>query len=144
MLRAGSLILRYSAFAAVATVTNILTQEASLSVYHGNKALEASILAGTGMGFAVKYVLDKYWIFFDRTSGSSAEVWKILLYGLSGVLTTALFWAVEIGCWKASGTDFAKYSGAVVGLGIGYVMKYLLDRRFVFVRAPRHADFRLG
>jgi hypothetical protein len=110
-----------------------LAQEASLAAYHGNRALEASILAGTGVGFAVKYVLDKYWIFFDRTSGSAAEVRKLLLYGLSGVLTTALFWAIEIGCWKAWGTDIAKYSGAVVGLGIGYVMKYLLDRRFVFV-----------
>lgn len=136
MLPLGSFVLRYGFFAAIATMSNILAQEASFIVYHGDKSLEVSILAGTGIGFAVKYVLDKYWIFFDRTSNSAAEVWKILLYGLSGAFTTALFWAIEIGCWTVWSTDFAKYCGAVIGLGIGYVVKYLLDRRFVFLRTP--------
>lgn len=32
------------------------------------------------------------------------------------------------------GRDFAKWVGAIMGLGVGYVVKYHLDKRFVFGR----------
>jgi hypothetical protein len=35
------------------------------------------------------------------------------------------FWAI----WE---TSAAKYTGAVLGLSVGYAAKYLLDRQFVF------------
>jgi hypothetical protein len=44
MLSLGSLVVRYGAFAAIATVANILAQAASLIMYYGPYALELSIL----------------------------------------------------------------------------------------------------
>jgi putative flippase GtrA len=49
-----------------------------------------------------------------------------------GVVTTAIFWVAETAFWLTWGTDLAREAGAVIGLSIGYVTKYLLDRRYVF------------
>lgn len=134
-LSVGLLAFRYSAFAAIATVVNIVMQEVSLAVHRDEYSLAISILIGTGAGFLVKYILDKYFIFFDRTTHMSTVLWRLTLYGFSGVLTTLVFWVTEIGFWHIWNTEAAKYTGAVLGLTMGYVIKYLLDRRFVFVQA---------
>lgn len=50
------------------------------------------------------------------------------------VLTTVLFWCSEYVFHHFFGTDAMRYLGGVVGLAIGYFIKYNLDKRFVFVR----------
>ncbi len=122
---------RYALFAALSMLANIGMQAA---VVHSTpeSPLMVSMLAGTGAGFAVKYVLDKYWIFFDGWSGYAQEARKVTLYGIFGILMTVFFWGTEVTflfLWK---TSLAKYTGAVLGLTAGYTMKYMLDRRFVF------------
>ncbi len=55
-----------------------------------------------------------------------------------GVVTTAIFWSTETAFWVIWHTDLARETGAVLGLAVGYVVKYRLDRRFVFTDArPR-------
>ena len=85
------------------------------------------------MGLAVKYMLDKRWIFADRSSGLRAHGQKFTLYALMGLATTAIFWAAETGAWLVWQSQFAREAGALMGLGIGYAVKYRLDRRFVFM-----------
>lgn len=91
-----------------------------------------ALLTGTGVGLTVKYVLDKRWIFADRSTGLRAHGRKFTLYTAAGVLTTAIFWGMETAAWLAWRTQFAREAGALLGLAIGYVVKYRLDRRFVF------------
>lgn len=122
---------RYVAFAIVATLTNLLLQEATIRAYPLAPLL-VSIAIGTVGGFSIKYVLDKHWIFFDPVEASYQEVRKITVYGLFSVLTTAVFWAFEAAFWYIWGTPFAKYSGAVLGLSIGYAAKFALDSRYTF------------
>ncbi|MGL4398132.1 MAG: GtrA family protein [Hyphomicrobium sp.] len=126
---------RFVAFAGVATAMNILAQEV---VIRGLPSLHvmASILAGTAAGFVVKYLLDKWWVFYDDHGTAVEEARKVTIYALCSVLTTAIFWVVEIAFWKIWGTSFAKYTGAVIGLAIGYTAKYFLDLRYVFT-GPR-------
>ncbi|MCJ8518804.1 putative flippase GtrA [Pseudorhizobium tarimense] len=126
-----SVAVRYVGFAFIATAVNFLAQEMTIRVFPGYP-LMLSILVGTLAGFAVKYVLDKKWIFFDDYTSHSSEAKKIVLYGLFSVLTTAIFWGFEITFWALWGTNLAKYVGGALGLAIGYVSKYALDRRFVF------------
>lgn len=126
---------RYVLFALLSTVINLLTQE--LVVRSAPvMALETSILAGTAAGFLCRYVLEKKWVFLDDFSAYSDELRKIVLYGVFGIGTTLLFWAVEIAFWVAWQTTAAKYTGAVIGLSIGYFAKYLLDKHYVFARGP--------
>jgi putative flippase GtrA len=126
-----TIIARYIGFAVLSTVANLLTQE--MVVRSSPIApLSLSILAGTGVGFAMKYVLDKKWVFDDGYRSKSDEFRKISLYGLFSVFTTLIFWSAELAAYAIWRTDFAKYSGAVLGLGVGYLLKFLLDRTFVF------------
>ena len=98
--------------------------------------LALSILAGTGVGFAVKFLLDKHWIFFDGYHGPAREARKIFLYGSFSVAMTVIFWGFEVGALAIFGTNTAKYIGGAVGLAIGNFLKYQLDRAFTFSQNP--------
>lgn len=128
---APTILIRYVLFAMIATVVNLAAQDLT---YRSSPmaALPVSILVGTAAGFATKYVFDKKWIFDDSYSSHRDEVRKITLYGAFSVVTTLVFWGFEVMFWKIWRTDLAKYTGAVIGLAIGYAAKYSLDRTFVF------------
>ena len=122
---------RYVLFAVLATIANIATQELAIR-FSPNAPLTVSILAGTIVGFALKYVLDKVYVFSDSYDSHADEAKKVLLYGAFSVLTTMVFWSFELAAWKIWETPIAKYAGAVLGLAIGYAAKYALDKRYVF------------
>lgn len=126
------LALLYAAFAALATGVNIGTQAVSLAVWSGVFALPVAMLLGTVTGLVTKYVLDKRWIFADRSTGLRAHGTRFTLYTLMGVGTTLIFWGTEL-AFAAADPDLA-FVGAAIGLTIGYVTKYHLDKRFVFRR----------
>lgn len=134
--RSFATFVRYVLFAGIAGVMNLVSQWIVFSIAPV-RALEASILAGTAVGFIVKYILDKHWIFFDSYDGVHREVRKIVLYGLFSVAMTVIFWGFEVAFLIVGGTEIAKYTGAVIGLSIGYFAKYLLDRNYTFDRKTR-------
>jgi putative flippase GtrA len=127
----ASRVALYLLFAAISTVANLVAQELTARV-SPVAPLTMSILVGTVVGFATKYVLDKKWIFADPYAGRREEFRKIWLYGAFSVLTTLIFWSFEVAFWTVWGTSTAKYSGAVLGLAIGYALKFVLDRTYTF------------
>ena len=126
------LILRYAAFAIVATAANLTTQRAVLQLGDTAAYFAAAVGAGTIVGLVIKYLLDKRWIFHDVETGLKNHGRKFSLYTAMGIITTAIFWITETAFWLIWHTDAMRELGAVIGLGIGYVVKYNLDRRFVF------------
>lgn len=129
--RSFVILARYVLFAIIAGVMNLVTQAIAFGLAPV-QPLAVSILAGTGVGFVVKYILDKRWIFFDDYDGAAKEARKIVLYASFSVAMTLVFWGFEIAFVIVGGTDLAKYTGAVIGLAIGNFAKYLLDRTFTF------------
>ncbi len=126
------LVSKYAAFAVIATGVNLAVQRAVFHFGPPERALLCALLAGTAAGLVVKYILDKRWIFNDLSSGMRAHSRKFSLYTLMGVFTTLIFWGFETGFWMMWRTESMREAGAVIGLGVGYVIKYQLDRRFVF------------
>lgn len=131
------LVTRYIAFAVVATAVNLLVQRLVLLGGDGATWFVLAMGTGTLAGLVVKYVLDKRWIFYDATTGAAAQGRQFGLYSLMGIITTVIFWATETAFWMIWGTDFAREMGAIIGLTVGYVTKYQLDRRFVFQEVNR-------
>ena len=129
-----SLILRYSAFAVVATLANLGAQRLVLMLGPVDLWLLPAMITGTAVGLVVKYALDKRYIFFDRATGLRAHSSRFSRYSAMGLITTALFWATEAGFWALWQTHLAREIGAVLGLAMGYALKYWLDKRFVFNR----------
>ena len=129
-----SLLLLYSLFAMIAIAANVLSQELALLFYRGAHELAIAIPVGTAVGLVVKFVLDRKYIFKADTVPLSKDGRQFIAYTATGILTTLLFWGSEIAFELLFGSREARYIGAILGLSCGYVLKYQLDRRFVFTR----------
>lgn len=127
-----TLVLRYATFAVLATLANLAAQRAVLWWDASSRGFVLALLAGTAVGLVLKYLLDKRWIFHDTAGGLAAHGRKFTLYTVMGVATTLIFWGSETAFWVIWQTEAMREAGAVLGLAVGYVVKYWLDRRFVF------------
>ncbi|MEM7523331.1 MAG: GtrA family protein [Pseudomonadota bacterium] len=137
------LSLLYGAFGAIATACNLGAQAVVHAVLPpGDGAGLAYWLAlgfGTGVGLVVKYALDKRWLFNDRSTGVAAHSKRFGLYTVMGVATTVIFWGMQTGFFVMTGSRAMLYLGGALGLAIGYVVKYNLDKRYVFTAEPQAA-----
>ena len=127
-----SIGLSYMIFAIFATAANIGSQDIALGVYTGPYTVTVSVLVGTAVGLVVKYVLDKKFIFCYQVDSAKQDSKLLILYATTGVATTVIFWGAEFAFDLIFGTKQMRYVGGAIGLAIGYVIKYQLDKRFVF------------
>ncbi|SDQ95249.1 GtrA family protein [Paraburkholderia tuberum] len=129
---ASRLVIFYAIFAAVSIAANIGLQKLSLITYSGAFSVPLSVVVGTGGGLVVKFLLDKLWIFRYQHRDLSHGVQSFLLYTVMGLATTAIFWGFEFGADAIYHSEPARFTGGVIGLVIGYIVKYRLDKKFVF------------
>jgi putative flippase GtrA len=122
----------YALVSVLATIANIGTQALSMWIYSGAYAVALSVLVGTGMGFPIKYVLEKKYVFAFKADNLGHDTRLFILYGVMGVFTTAIFWGIEFAFHHLFGTDGMRYLGGAIGLTVGSFIKYHLDKRFVF------------
>lgn len=124
--------LMYTIFALFATIANIGSQEIAITLYQGSFAIMLSILVGTAVGLVLKYWLDKRYIFQYQTQSIQQGSKTFTLYTIMGIVTTLIFWGFELAFDAIYGTKEMRYVGGVIGLAIGYYVKYQLDKRYVF------------
>jgi len=129
-----TLAFTYALFAVIATAVNIGTQDIFMRIYSGPYGLGLSVLAGTAIGLVVKYLLDKRYIFRFHTRNAAHNGQTFVLYAIMGVATTIIFWTFEFGFQHVFETATMRYVGGVIGLAIGYVTKFYLDKKFVFTQ----------
>ncbi len=123
----------YSLFAGLSTVVNIGSQMLSILIYSGIYAVEISIFIGTLAGLPLRYFLEKRYIFSFQSKNINHDGQLFILYSFMGVFTTAIFWGTEYAFHLIFTTDAMRYIGGILGLTIGYYLKYQLDKRFVFI-----------
>ncbi len=126
------LVFNYFIFAIIATFANIVGQDLMVRLYDGWAAIELSIFTGTIMGLFVKYELDRRYIFYFFPKNKKEQRKTFLLYAVMGVFTTLIFWGMEGAFHLLFQTKSMRYVGGVLGLAMGYVSKYHLDKHFVF------------
>jgi putative flippase GtrA len=126
------LVTVYLILAFIATIANIGVQDIVIRLYSGAFDIVISIVAGTGVGLVVKYVLDKRYIFRFRPHNALHDGRTFLLYTLMGLATTVIFWGFEFAFHYRFGTPEMRYLGGIIGLAIGYLAKYHLDKHYVF------------
>lgn len=127
-----NIVFKYINFAIVSTIVNLLFQYISFYFYNGFLSLYLAMFFGTLSGLILKYILDKKYIFYYEPKNKKDDSKKFLLYSLIGLFTTFIFWGFEIGFDFIFKNEIAKYIGALIGLSIGYIVKYNLDKKFVF------------
>lgn len=132
MFSSAKLAINYAFFALIATVANIGAQDLVVRTYSGDFSIFISIIVGTGVGLVIKYILDKRYIFRFRARDVAHDTQTFVLYTVMGLATTAIFWGFEFGFQALFATKGMRYFGGVLGLTIGYLVKYQLDKRYVF------------
>ena len=130
---------KYFTFAIICTGFNLGTQLLILegtyhSQYDYDNVVMCAMVCGTFIGLVSKFFLDKFYVFMDPKENLNAELGKFVVYSSLGVLTTVIFWTTEWCFYIFWKNPMAVYVGAVVGLTLGYCLKYILDQRFVFKR----------
>ncbi|MDB3882444.1 GtrA family protein [Amylibacter sp.] len=125
----------YALFAILSTAINIGSQMLSIWIYKGPLSVEISILVGTAMGLPLRYFLEKRYI-FNFTSKNLVHDGKLFVfYSAMGVITTLIFWGTEYAFHLVYDTDLMRYLGGIIGLSIGFYVKYQLDKKYVFVNS---------
>ena len=119
-------------FSVLAIVANLLTQRLILLINKSNLFLLIAIFLGTLVGLLIKFYLDKRWIFFDKSFGIISQARTFSLYSTMGIFTTIFFWITETIFWLIWKNHNMRELGALIGLSIGYIIKYNLDKSFVF------------
>jgi len=121
--------LKYFLFAIISTIVNIFAQYTVFTFYNN---IYVGLFIGLLFGLITKYILDKNFIFYSQTKSIFEDSKMFFLYSLTGVFTTFIFVFFEISFYYLFKNEYSKYFGGVVGLGIGYLIKYKLDKKFVF------------
>ena len=142
------LLIKYALFAVIATIINLLSQFLTFEfidwfafiVDVKRFSLMIGILVGTAAGLLCKYFLDKKYIFYHQTNDVKDDAKTFAMYTLVGVFTTIIFWGTEFLFDYLSTSPMAKYIGAILGLSIGYVCKYFLDKKYVFNQLSHEAS----
>lgn len=123
----------YTLFAVLSTVINIGSQMLSIWAFKGPYSVEISILVGTAAGLPLRYFLEKRYIFNFKSQDLKHNGKLFVFYSAMGVITTLMFWGTEYAFHLIYDTDFMRYVGGVIGLAVGFYVKYQLDKKYVFV-----------
>ena len=122
---------KYILFAILATTVNIFFQYLSFLLIEHKYELYIAMLNGTILGMILKYYLDKNFIFYYvKKEFNNKNIF--LLYIFTSIFTTIIFWAIELWFSYYVNINYSEYLGALVGLTLGYSLKYLLDKQLVF------------
>jgi peptidoglycan biosynthesis protein MviN/MurJ (putative lipid II flippase) len=126
-----SIGLKYILFAILAMTVNIFFQYLSFLLIDHKYELYIAILNGTILGMILKYYLDKNYIFYYvKKKFNNKNIF--LLYIFTSIFTTIIFWAIELWFSYYVNITYSEYLGALVGLTLGYSLKYILDKHLVF------------
>jgi putative flippase GtrA len=124
---------KYALFAGISTLLNLVFQYLSILIYSGHASLYFAMVIGTAFGLGTKYLLDKKFIFYYKEQKKKFYSTTFFYYIITGALTTLIFWGLEITFDTLYSNPNAKYLGALIGLTIGYLIKYFLDKKYVFI-----------
>ena len=92
----------------------------------------SSYALGLFVGFVLKYLLDKKYVFNDSYENRGAETRKAGLYAIMSILCTILSIGVTGSFKIVFGVQLAKRVGWFLGLILGYTAKFFLDKKYVF------------
>lgn len=129
--------LLYGLFAIISIVANLLAQDITVRLYHLEYRIALSVAVGTVVGLLIKYILDKKFIFRISANNLAHDTSLFAMYTAMGIITTFIFWGFEFTFEYLFHTKSMRYLGAVIGLSIGYFIKYNLDKRYVFNQTER-------
>ena len=138
----------YITFALISIIINTSTQIIIQTLYNHidclwlDKVLFTNVTCGfiikiliaTGVAFIFKYIIDKA-IVFEVNGVLDSKRMKIRQFGLYllfSFITTIIFWGIVLVFKMIFADQWAELVGTVVGLSVGYTIKFFLDSKIAF------------
>ncbi len=87
-------------------------------------------LLGVVVSYIVKFILDKYIVFEKKSTDLKQTSKEFIKYFLFAILTTVINIGGQYLLYKVFLWDYL--IAAIIPLAIGYIVKFLLDRKYVF------------
>jgi putative flippase GtrA len=131
-LTAVKIALPYTLFAVLYSVINTVSQMLSIWEYKRPNSVEISILVGTVANLTLCYFLEKRHIFNFTSQNLSHDGKLFILYSAIGVITILIFLGTEYAFHLIYYKNFMCYVGGVIGLAVGFYIKYQTDKKYVF------------
>ena len=119
-------IFLYFLFAVLSSFINIIGQHIFLNFYEN---LFLAVIAGSAAGLIFKYILDAAIVF---ESNRNIDLRNFIKYAFIGACITPVIWVAEVTFLNIFGTVFMRDVGALLGIALAYLIKYEVDKRFVF------------
>ena len=92
-----------------------------------------SNLLGVVVGYIVKFILDKFVVFEKRKTNLKQTSREFIKYFALALVTTAINLGIQLLLIHFAGfTGPLEIVALVISLSVGYTIKYLLDRKYVF------------
>ena len=126
-------------FATFSFGINIGAQIISTVFYDGPFFIELSILVGTAAGMPPRFILEKRYLFNSESLNHDDNRRLFFMYCGTAVLSTICFWSAEYAFHLIYENEEMRYVGAVIGLTVGFWLKYQLDKNYVFINHPAKA-----
>ena len=89
-----------------------------------------SNLLGVAVGYIVKFILDKFIVFEKKSTDLKQTSKEFIKYFLFALITTAINLGIQLSLIYLAG--FPDFLGLAISLSVGYTIKFLLDRKYVF------------
>lgn len=120
----------------IAIIFNILIQSFVFITLGSNSiiVLYTAMISSTFFTLLLKFWLDKKYLFKFNFKTFKNLYKGFSLYSINGLLTTLIFWFIENIFYFLFDNKYMILFGAVIGLSIGYIVKYNLDKKLVFVQ----------
>ena len=146
----------YITFALISIIINTSTQIIIQTLYnhidclwldkvlfiHVTCGFIIKILIATGVAFIFKYIIDKA-IVFEVNGVLDSKKMKIRQFGLYllfSFITTIIFWGIVLVFKMIFADQWAELVGTVVGLSVGYTIKFFLDSKIAFKPAIENKE----
>lgn len=131
----SSIFYLYLLFSLISIFINILIQYLSMFFYRGFLDVEISILLGTLVSVPFRYIVEKTYIFNFTSINLKQDSQIFVLYLYYSIITTLIFWSIEYCFYILFSTNLMRYVGGILGLSIGFFLKYQLDKKYVFIKS---------
>lgn len=91
---------------------------------------------GVGVSYIVKFILDKFIVFEKKDTNLKQTSKEFIKYFLFAIVTTAINIGGQYLLYKVFSWEYLV--AAIIPLAIGYIVKFLLDRKYVFPSGEVH------
>jgi len=128
---------KYMAYSFLTLILNIGIQSITLNITgRSTEAVILAIVVATVVSFVVKFFIDKNIIFKTKKGHQNERRKQVLLYAVFSIGTTLIYILVEmIFHFSFDSADLYEKKeeiGAIIGLLMGYSIKYIVDMKITF------------